>query len=54
MLGLGGVSLAAVLGAVVDRAGVIVAIDPVPEKRQLALELGATHACANCFRSRDL
>lgn len=39
--GLGGVGMAALLGAVVAKASPIVAIDPVPMKRTLALELGA-------------
>lgn len=46
VFGLGGVGLAAVLGAVVAGAYPIVAVDPVEEKRELALELGATHALA--------
>jgi alcohol dehydrogenase len=41
VFGLGGVGLAAVLGAVVAGAHPIVAIDPVEAKRALALELGA-------------
>ncbi|MBB3038068.1 alcohol dehydrogenase catalytic domain-containing protein [Hoyosella altamirensis] len=45
VIGLGGVGLAAVLGAVLAGATPIVAIDPVESKRQLAVELGATHAC---------
>lgn len=44
VLGLGGVGLAAVLGAVLAGAGPVVAVDPVAAKRKLALELGATHA----------
>jgi alcohol dehydrogenase len=44
VLGLGGVGLAAVLGAAVAGAFPIVAVDPVAAKRDLALELGATHA----------
>jgi alcohol dehydrogenase len=44
VFGLGGVGLAAVLGAVVAGANPIVAIDPLPEKRALAISLGATHA----------
>ncbi|MCC5949977.1 MAG: alcohol dehydrogenase catalytic domain-containing protein [Nitriliruptoraceae bacterium] len=44
VLGLGGVGLAAVLGATVAGAHPIVAVDPVAAKRELALELGATHA----------
>lgn len=46
VLGLGGVGQAAVLGAVNAGASVVLAVDPVGHKRQLALELGATHACA--------
>jgi Zn-dependent alcohol dehydrogenase len=44
VFGLGGVGLAAVLGAVVANAYPIVAVDPVESKRRLALELGATLA----------
>src|SRR4051812_11572931 len=44
IFGLGGVGLAALLGAVVSGAGRIVAVDLVPEKLKLARELGATHA----------
>jgi alcohol dehydrogenase len=44
VFGLGGVGLAALLGAVVAGAAAIVVVDPVPAKRELALELGATHA----------
>jgi len=46
VFGLGGVGLAAVLGARVAGAETIVAVDVVPEKLELALELGATHAIA--------
>ncbi|OYU14403.1 MAG: alcohol dehydrogenase [Alphaproteobacteria bacterium PA4] len=42
--GLGGVGLAALLGAIAAGAEPVVAIDPVPEKRGLALELGARAA----------
>lgn len=44
VFGLGGVGLAAVMGAVVANAWPILAVDPVPAKRKLALEVGATHA----------
>lgn len=44
VFGLGGVGMAAVLGAVVAGAHPIVVVDPVASKRALALELGATHA----------
>ncbi len=36
--------LSAVLGAVLAGAAPIVAVDPVPAKRELALRMGATHA----------
>jgi Zn-dependent alcohol dehydrogenase len=42
--GLGGVGLSAVLGAVASGAQPIVAIDPVADKRALALDLGASRA----------
>ena len=42
--GLGGVGLSAVLGAVASGGQPILAIDPVADKRALALELGATWA----------
>jgi alcohol dehydrogenase len=46
IMGLGGVGLSALLGAVAGGAARIVAIDPSAEKRALALELGATAALA--------
>jgi Zn-dependent alcohol dehydrogenase len=44
VLGCGGVGLAAIQGARIERAGAIVAIDVDAEKLRLARELGATHA----------
>ena len=44
VLGLGGVGLSALLGAVLQGASTIVAVDVVAEKLELAMELGATHA----------
>jgi len=41
--GMGGVGLAALLGALAAGAWPIVAVDPVPEKRALAKQLGASH-----------
>ena len=43
VFGLGGVGLAALLGARVAGASTIVAVDVVPEKLALARDLGATH-----------
>ena len=44
--GLGGVGLAALMGAIAGGANPVVAIDPVEAKRNLALELGAAAAFA--------
>jgi len=44
VIGCGGVGLAVVQGARLAGAGAIVAVDVVPEKLELARELGATHA----------
>lgn len=44
--GLGGVGLAALIGALAAGAQPVVAVDPSPEKRALALELGAAAAVA--------
>ncbi len=45
VVGLGGVGLAALLGARAAGAGVRVAVDLSQDKLALALELGATHTC---------
>ena len=42
IFGLGGVGLASVLGAAVASAWPIIAVAPVPAKRELARQLGAT------------
>jgi S-(hydroxymethyl)glutathione dehydrogenase/alcohol dehydrogenase len=44
VVGCGGVGMAAIQGARICGASVIVAVDPVPAKRLAALALGATHA----------
>lgn len=44
ILGCGGVGMAALQGATISGAGVVVAVDPVQAKRDAALALGATHA----------
>jgi alcohol dehydrogenase len=43
VFGLGGVGLAAVLGAAASGAHPIIAVDPLPAKLDLAREIGATH-----------
>ncbi|GAA0730503.1 Zn-dependent alcohol dehydrogenase [Sphingomonas japonica] len=44
VIGAGGIGLAAINAAKIAGAGMIVAIDPVAEKRELAKRMGATHA----------
>jgi S-(hydroxymethyl)glutathione dehydrogenase/alcohol dehydrogenase len=44
VFGAGGVGLSVILGCALAGARSIVAVDPLPGKRELALELGATHA----------
>jgi NDMA-dependent alcohol dehydrogenase len=44
VFGAGGVGLSAVIGSRFAGARTVIAVDPVPLKRELALELGATHA----------
>lgn len=44
VVGCGGIGLAAINSAKIAGAGKVIALDPIPEKRELALALGATHA----------
>jgi S-(hydroxymethyl)glutathione dehydrogenase/alcohol dehydrogenase len=44
VIGLGGVGLAALMASAVRGAAQIIAVDPVASRREVALELGATHA----------
>ena len=43
VIGAGGIGLSAVNAAKIAGAGIIIAIDPVASKRDLALKMGATH-----------
>ncbi len=43
VVGCGGVGLAAINAAKIAGAGMVIAADPIPEKRELATVLGATH-----------
>ncbi|HDY83154.1 MAG: S-(hydroxymethyl)glutathione dehydrogenase [Gammaproteobacteria bacterium] len=43
VIGCGGVGLSIIQGARINGASTIIAVDPVPEKRELAMQLGATH-----------
>ncbi|MBY6015624.1 Zn-dependent alcohol dehydrogenase [Qipengyuania gaetbuli] len=44
VVGCGGVGLAAINAAKIAGAGKVIALDPIAEKRELAMVLGATHA----------
>ncbi|MCW3836769.1 Zn-dependent alcohol dehydrogenase [Sphingomonas canadensis] len=44
VIGAGGIGLSAINAAKIAGAGMILAIDPVAEKREIALKMGATHA----------
>lgn len=46
VIGCGGIGLNIVQGAALARAATIVAVDPIESKRDLAVQLGATAACA--------
>ncbi|CAL9468383.1 Geraniol dehydrogenase [Nocardiopsis dassonvillei] len=45
VVGLGGVGMAALLAAVAQGTGEVIAVDTLPEKLELARELGASRAC---------
>jgi S-(hydroxymethyl)glutathione dehydrogenase/alcohol dehydrogenase len=47
VMGIGGVGINAVQGAAHAGAGMVVAVDPIAFKREMALKLGATHAVAS-------
>jgi len=48
VIGCGGVGLSAVQGCRIAGASLILAVDPVPGRREAALRCGATHAVATC------
>jgi S-(hydroxymethyl)glutathione dehydrogenase/alcohol dehydrogenase len=52
--GTGGVGCNAVQGAAFAGARHIVAVDPLPNKRDMAVQLGATHACADAAAAERL
>ncbi|MBU3702484.1 MAG: NDMA-dependent alcohol dehydrogenase [Acidimicrobiia bacterium] len=53
IVGVGGVGASAVQGASIAGAAVIVAVDPVAFKREMAQKLGATHAFASMAEATD-
>ncbi len=54
MIGCGAVGLSAIMAAAVAGCAAIVAVDPRPERRALALEVGATQACEPGTRLRGM
>jgi NDMA-dependent alcohol dehydrogenase len=54
VIGAGGIGTAAIQGAHIAGAAIIVAVDPVEFKRSSALEFGATHAVASIVEATEL
>lgn len=54
VFGVGGVGINAVQGASHAGASAVIAIDPAPRKRALALALGATHAVAEAAEAQQI
>jgi NDMA-dependent alcohol dehydrogenase len=54
VVGTGGVGMSAVMGTRVAGAANVIAVDPVPFKREQALKLGATHAVASVDEAQGL
>ncbi len=53
VFGIGGIGINAVQGAAYAGAEAIIAVDPIPFKRQKALQLGATHAFASAEEAHE-
>jgi len=54
IMGIGGIGINAVQGAAQAGASNVIAVDPVPFKREKALELGATHAFSDIAEADEL
>jgi S-(hydroxymethyl)glutathione dehydrogenase/alcohol dehydrogenase len=54
VMGVGGIGMNAVQGAVIAGATVVIAVDPVEKKRTAALEFGATHGVATMEEATEL
>jgi alcohol dehydrogenase (nicotinoprotein) len=52
--GIGGIGINAVQGAALAGARYVVAIDPLPNKRDIAEKLGATHSCETAGQAQQL
>lgn len=54
VVGVGGIGINAVQGAKHAGASNVIAVDPVPFKRETAEQLGATHSCADLAEATEL
>jgi S-(hydroxymethyl)glutathione dehydrogenase/alcohol dehydrogenase len=54
VVGIGGIGINAVQGARIAGAGTIVAVDPLPNKRDWALQFGAHHTAASFEEAQEL
>ncbi len=54
VIGIGGVGTSAVQGAALAGAAAVIAVDPVPFKREMAEKLGATHSFATLAEATDV
>jgi len=52
--GIGGIGINSVQGAALAGARNVVAIDPLPNKREMAEKLGATHSCETAEEAQEL
>ena len=52
--GIGGIGINSVQGAALAGARNVVAIDPLPNKREAAEQFGATHSCASAEQAHEL
>ena len=54
VMGVGGIGIHAVQGAAHAGASILIAVDPVALKREMALKLGATHAVATIAEANEI
>lgn len=54
VIGVGGIGTAAIQGARINGAALIIAVDPVEFKQKSALQFGATHSAATAADALDL
>src|SRR6185312_9564962 len=52
--GIGGIGINSVQGAALAGARNVIAVDPLPNKREAAEELGATHSCETAEQAQEL